>query len=202
MYYAVKYVGRTWLNFQWDILLLESGFYAPLLLTQSVFALGIFQFMVIKLMWGSGLCKIVSGCPTWADGSAMEYHYWTTCLPAPLSYYFHYYTLKYSPWASRAQVFPTMVIQLLATSIATLTPTLKMIAFGLDTVLMIAIGLTGNYGPFNVQTCALGTSLLYFGCETTSSFPSLIPLAAFLIYVPAAYIILLEYATLQGSPMF
>eukprot|EP00397_Hematodinium_sp_SG-2012_P026871 GEMP01028197.1.p1 GENE.GEMP01028197.1~~GEMP01028197.1.p1 ORF type:complete len:345 (+),score=23.28 GEMP01028197.1:141-1175(+) len=163
LYFSVKHVGRTWLNFQWDILVLESGFFAPLLLTQSVWALGIFQFLVVKVMWGSGICKITSGCPKWADGSAMEYHYWTTCLPAPLSYYFHYYTLKFAPWASRIQVWTTLFIQIVATVLATTTPFLKTIAFALDTLLMIAIGVTGNYGPFGLQTCALATSLLQFG---------------------------------------
>eukprot|EP00397_Hematodinium_sp_SG-2012_P023383 GEMP01024288.1.p1 GENE.GEMP01024288.1~~GEMP01024288.1.p1 ORF type:complete len:465 (+),score=34.59 GEMP01024288.1:296-1690(+) len=204
LYFSVKHVGRTWLNFQWDILVLESGFFAPLLLTQSVWALGIFQFLVVKVMWGSGICKITSGCPKWADGSAMEYHYWTTCLPAPLSYYFHYYTLKFAPWASRIQVWTTLFIQIVATVLATTTPFLKTIAFALDTLLMIAIGVTGNYGPFGLQTCALATSLLQFGdcgswalmdawdLENFTNPFSYLCFVAFALYVPASYSCMVE----------
>jgi hypothetical protein len=40
-------------------------------------------------MFQSGLVKLQSGCPTWWQLTAMDFHYESQCLPTPLAYYAH-----------------------------------------------------------------------------------------------------------------
>lgn len=78
---------------------------------------------------------------------------------------------------------------------------------------MIAIGITGNYGPFGLQTCALGISLLQFGdCGSWSIWNildaenlitlmnpfTIVSFAAFAVYIPASYACMVENTYYQG----
>ena len=53
----------------------------PLVISQQIF--------VFRLMLAGGMGKIANSNSSWLRGSAMNYHYWTTCLPNPLSPLFH-----------------------------------------------------------------------------------------------------------------
>ena len=94
-------VGQDFLSFQWDTLLLETGFLViflekPGLLPRhpatdappALLRLAIW-FLIFRLMLSSGLVKLLSGDPTWADLSAMSYHFFTQPIPNPLSWFAH-----------------------------------------------------------------------------------------------------------------
>jgi hypothetical protein len=100
--YASHYqVGGIFLSFQWDVLLIETGFlmvfYARYPLIQGladvspaqIFARELLRWLFFRITFGSGVVKLLSGCPTWWNLSALFYHYESQCLPSPFSWYFH-----------------------------------------------------------------------------------------------------------------
>merc|ERR1719375_3091786 len=94
--------GGTFYNFQWDILLREVGFMAivlaPLLHSSleprpSGAALWMLRFILFKLMVMSGIVKLTTGQPyttdSWAQLTAIWYHFATQCIPTPFAWFFH-----------------------------------------------------------------------------------------------------------------
>jgi hypothetical protein len=88
--------GQDFLSFQWDVLLLEAGFLALFVapwgwrrraVAPPRLAVWLLRLLLFKLMLSSGLTKLTWGDPTWADLTALEYHYWTQPLPTPLAWW-------------------------------------------------------------------------------------------------------------------
>ena len=91
-------MGQTFFSFQWDILLLETGFLAiflapwcwwpkrgqPAPLSRA--ALFLLHFLLL-LMLMSGVVKLTSGDTSWADLTALDYHYWTQPLPTVIGWW-------------------------------------------------------------------------------------------------------------------
>ena len=80
--------GDRFMSFQWDILLLECGFlsifFAPLWhsdlydVTPSVSLVReLLRWLAFRLMFASGLVKLLSKCPTWWGLTALQYHFET-----------------------------------------------------------------------------------------------------------------------------
>ena len=76
------------MSFQWDILLLECGFlsifFAPLWnsdlydVTPGVSLVReLLRWLAFRLMFSSGLVKLLSKCPTWWGLTAIHYHFET-----------------------------------------------------------------------------------------------------------------------------
>ena len=99
-YLTLVSVGQTWLSFQWDILLLETGFaailYAPFFTLSARGQLSNGHPMAwplralwVKFMVMSGVVKVTADCPTWQNLTALEYHFASTCLPTRQAWAFH-----------------------------------------------------------------------------------------------------------------
>ena len=101
-YLSLVTVGQDFLSFQWDILLLETGFLAIFLApwrsdraSLACWALPRFRprfvwlgrWLLFRLMFLSGAVKLLSGDATWRDLTALQYHYWTQPLPTPVAWY-------------------------------------------------------------------------------------------------------------------
>jgi hypothetical protein len=78
IYLSFYIMGQTFMSFQWDILLLETGF---LIVLNSIFNSNgsrvkvfnwCFRFVVWKLMFMAGVVKLQSRCPTWEQLTALE----------------------------------------------------------------------------------------------------------------------------------
>ena len=92
-YLSLSIGGQAFLGFQWDTLLLETGlvacFYAPTgfqprLTTETPPTAGarwLLWWLVFRLMFLSGITKFASGDPTWANWTALNYHFETQPLP-------------------------------------------------------------------------------------------------------------------------
>lgn len=158
-------VGQTFLSFQWDILLLESGFYAILWskwtwsdaepASRSVqWAV---RFLLFKLMLMSGVVKITANCPTWLGLTALDYHFATQCLPTPFAWMFH----QLPPLMLQAGVAATFVVEIPAAFIV-LVPNkaVRQWAAWIQIFFQVGIILTGNYTFFNFLTVILCFSLL------------------------------------------
>nr|MDQ2868336.1 lipase maturation factor family protein [Verrucomicrobiota bacterium] len=87
-YLSLAIAGQSFLSFQWDILLLETGFLAIFLAPwrwrlsksdppPSTIALFLLKFLLFKLMFMSGVVKLTSGDDCWWKLTALDWHYWT-----------------------------------------------------------------------------------------------------------------------------
>src|SRR5438128_810095 len=92
LYLSLAAVGREFLAYQWDVLLLEAGFLAMLfapghLLPRgaarpvSALALFLLWWLLFRLTFQSGIVKLANGDPPWRNLTALAFHFWTQPLP-------------------------------------------------------------------------------------------------------------------------
>ena len=89
-YLSITTAGQDFTSFQWDTFLLKSGILAILLTWNSPIILFLYRLLIARFMFMSGVVKIASGDPTWANLTALNYHYLTQSLPSPLAYYAYF----------------------------------------------------------------------------------------------------------------
>jgi hypothetical protein len=199
LYLSLFNVCGVFLGYQWDVLLLETGFLAiwlaPLdLLPQwppstepHPIALGLAWWLLFRLMFSSGIVKLKSGDPTWRDLTALTYHYETQPLPAPLAWYAH----QWPRWIQRLSCAVMFAIELVVPFLFFAPPPVSYAAAGLTAALMLLIMATGNYCFFNLLTLALCVlivddeiwrALLPTGSASSAAWPSavVVPVAALL----------------------
>ena len=167
-YLSLFTAGRVFLSFQWDILLLETGFlaiwWAPFdLRTRLVWSgepsrlvLWLLRWLLFRFMLSSGLVKLLSGDPTWRDLSALEHHYATQPLPAWTSWYVH----QLPDFFHAVSVVGMFGIELIAPFTIFGPRSVRLVGAALLASLQIGIALTGNYGFFNLLTLVLCLTLL------------------------------------------
>lgn len=166
IYLSFKTSGQYFLNFQWDILLLEAGFLAILLvplkvsnkLTDSPHTLAhiAIRWLLFRVMFASGLVKLISGDPTWMNGTALNYHFFTQPLPNIFSWYIH----QLPSWCNTLLVLIILFIELIVASLILFPRHLRRWAFWPLVSLQLAICLTGNYGFFNLLVLVLTLTLI------------------------------------------
>ena len=66
LYLSLCSVGQDFLSFQWDILLLETGFLAIFLGSSKIVVL-LFRWLLFRLMFLSGMVKLMSHDPAWRN---------------------------------------------------------------------------------------------------------------------------------------
>ena len=172
-YLSLTIAGQIFLNFQWDVLLLEAGFLsvflAPWRLWSQDVALwpgspipataapvsraGLFllKFLLFKLMLMSGVVKLTSGDDSWWNLTALDYHYWSQPLPTV----FGWWADKSPEWFKHFSVAFCLVVEIIVPFFIWAPRRPRLIAAGLMIFLQLAIGLTGNYCFFNLLTIAL-----------------------------------------------
>jgi lipase maturation factor 1 len=150
LYISISTAGQDFWSFQWDILLTEAGFLA-------IFADGspgrtwLFRWLLFRLMFMSGLVKLLSGDPAWRDLTALEYHYETQPLPTPLAWYMY----QLPGWCQKSSAAFVFLVEL-AVPFPIFAPLkLRRIAGGLLIGFQTLILLTGNYTFFNLLAIAL-----------------------------------------------
>jgi lipase maturation factor 1 len=70
LYLSLFCAGQIFMGFQWDALLLESGFLALLLSVATKPGIWLLRWLLFRFMFLSGSVKLLSGDPTWANLSA------------------------------------------------------------------------------------------------------------------------------------
>ncbi len=159
VYLSIATAAQLWLGYQWDSLLIEVTFcaalWAPFLpgpvRPPPTWARWLLYWVVFKLFFFAGLVKLTSGDPTWRDGTALTYHYWTQPLPNPVSWYadrlpdaLH----AFSQWAMFA-------IELVVPFGIALGARARRVVFFPLVLLMGLLALTGNYGWFQLLSVVL-----------------------------------------------
>lgn len=168
-YLSLTTAGQVFLGYQWDALLLETGFlaifFAPLQLLPrpskesepSWLILWAFRLLLFRLMFGSGVVKLSSGDPNWKNLTALTYHYYTQPLPTPFAWYAQQLPL----WFHQLSTLGTFVIELVVPfTIFAPWRRLRFLGAAAMTFLQILIILTGNYTFFNWLTIFLCVLLL------------------------------------------
>ncbi|RQW81777.1 MAG: hypothetical protein EHM62_04555, partial [Methylococcus sp.] len=90
LYLSLVTAGQVFTAFQWDMLLLESGFLAVFLASRSPIVILLFRLLIFRFMLLSGVVKLASGDPTWHGLTALNHHFETQPLPSPLAWYAHH----------------------------------------------------------------------------------------------------------------
>ncbi|HEX5492741.1 MAG TPA: lipase maturation factor family protein [Candidatus Udaeobacter sp.] len=172
LYLSLAVAGQVFFNFQWDVLLLETGFlsifFAPWQLwprdlslwrgsrrsaTVPVSRIGLFllKLLLFKLMLMSGVVKLTSGDDSWWNLTALDYHYWSQPLPTV----FGWWADKSPEWFKHFSVAFCLAVEIIVPFFIWGPRRLRLMAAGLLILLQVAIAITGNYCFFNLLTIAL-----------------------------------------------
>lgn len=100
LYLSLLPIGQEWLNYGWDIQILETGFLGIMLCplldprpfprrAPPVLMIWLYRWLIFRIMLGAGLIKM-RGDSCWRDLTALNYHYETQPIPNPLSRLLHF----------------------------------------------------------------------------------------------------------------
>ena len=167
-YLSLTVAGQTFLSFQWDILLIETGFLAIFLVPwrlwwtkanePPVSRAGMFllKLLLFKLMLMSGMVKLTSGDNCWFNLTALDYHYWSQPLPTVIGWWAD----QHPEWFKKFSVAFCLVVEIIVPLSIWAPRRLRLLACGLLIFLQFVIGATGNYNFFNLLTIALCVLLI------------------------------------------
>lgn len=167
-YLSIANIGQDFLAFQWDSLLLETGFlaifFAPWGLRPgfaheappSRLVLWLLRWLLFRLIFFSGVIKLAAGDSTWHNLTALHYHWWTQPLPTPVAWYLY----QLPDWFQTLSTAFTFVAELFAPLLIFAPRRVRFLGAALMIALQLLIMLTGNFGYFNLLTIALCVPLL------------------------------------------
>jgi lipase maturation factor 1 len=156
LYLSLVGVGQIFLSYQWDGLLLEAGALAILAPLWPAAIAWMYRWLLFRLLFLSGVVKLLSGDPTWRDLTALTYHFQTQPLPNVVAWYVHHLPRA----ALEAATVGTFVSEL-AVPCLFFWPRHARVVGAIATIAFQAlIFITGNYTFFNVLTVALALWLL------------------------------------------
>ncbi|MGR9085577.1 MAG: lipase maturation factor family protein [Gammaproteobacteria bacterium] len=162
LYLSITVAGQEFTSFQWDVFLLEAGFMGIFMTWGSGLMVWLYRFLIARFMFMGGVVKLASGDPSWADLSALGYHYLTQPLPSPLAYHAYYLP----QWFHKLCVGGVFLIELIVPFFVFMPRPFRLVAAWSFIVLQSVILLTGNYNFFNLLTVLL--CLLLFDDQDVS----------------------------------
>lgn len=163
LYLSLVGVGQDFLNFQWDALLLETGFLAIFIAPRQLWprpsresdppaaVLWLMRWLLFRLMFLSGVTKLTYHDPTWWGLTALEVHYQTQPLPTWIGWYAH----QLPAWLQQLSCAVMFAIEIGMPFLIFGPRRLRLVACAGFVALMLLIGLTGNYTFFNLLALAL-----------------------------------------------
>ncbi len=143
-------VGQDFLSFQWDLLLIETGFLA-IFADGSAVLIWLFRWLAFRLMFFSGAVKLLSHDATWRSLTALGYHYETQPLPTPLAWYMHQLPMAFQ----KASTVVVLVVELIVPFLFFAPKRIRHAAAYGTIGLQVLIFATGNYTYFNILAVAL-----------------------------------------------
>ncbi|MGI9534817.1 MAG: lipase maturation factor family protein [Thermodesulfobacteriota bacterium] len=162
-YLSLVVVGQSFMSFQWDSLLLETGFLAIFIAPRNLLSgslnsqppskilIFLFWFLLFRLMFSSGIGKIVSGDPTWKNLTALNFHYFTQPLPNPVAWYIH----QLPEFFHKISVAIILFIETIVPLFFFAPRILRHTAGVLTIIMQIIIMITGNYTYFNILSITI-----------------------------------------------
>jgi lipase maturation factor 1 len=181
-YLSLTIAGQVFFSFQWDVLLLETGFLSIFIAPWQLWprdllwwarsttpstvspmsraGLFLLKFLLFKLMLMSGLVKLTSGDDSW--GWLNHSFHWSALTALdyhywsqPLPTVFAWWADKSPEWFKHFSVAFCLAVEIIMPFFIWAPRRLRLIAAGLLIFLQIVIALTGNYCFFNLLTIGL-----------------------------------------------
>jgi lipase maturation factor 1 len=154
LYLSFSLAGQEFLAFQWDALLLETGFLAIFFGTTNVTrktVAWLYRWLAFRLYFLSGFVKLASNDPSWRSFSALDYHYWTQPLPTIVAWYAD----KLPRWFQHTSTFLVLAVELGVPFFIFAPRRIRMFGAGVLLGLEALIFVTGNYTFFNLLAAAI-----------------------------------------------
>jgi len=151
LYLSCTYAGQGFMRYQWDALLLETGFLAIFLPRGSRIIVWPYRWLVFRYMFMAGAPQLASGDATWRSLTALEYHFETQPLPTPVAWY----VAQLPHWALAAGAAATLAVEIGAVFLIFAPRRLRAAAAWCIIVFQLLVALTGNYNFFNLLTILL-----------------------------------------------
>ena len=155
-YLSLQAAGQMFLGYQWDLLLLECGFLALFLRLAPRLGVTLYRWLLFRFMFLSGVVKLTSQDASWANWTALSYHFETQPLPNPLAWYADQLPAS----LLTAMVALTLFIELALPFLFFAARRLRLVAASLTIALQLSIIITGNYNFFNLLVLGLCLFLL------------------------------------------
>lgn len=158
LYLCLLPIGQEWLQYGWDIQILETGFLGVLLCplldprpfprrAPPILVIWLHRWLIWRIMLGAGLIKL-RGDECWRDLTALYFHYETQPVPNPLSRWLHF-----APkWFHQAGVLTNHGVELVAPWFAFYGRPARHAAGLLMAGFMVVLILTGNLSFLNWLT--------------------------------------------------
>lgn len=166
-YLSLTVAGQIFLEFQWDMLLLETGLLAIFLvsprrlrvrsgLAASALSLFLLRWLLFRLVLSSGVVKLASGDPSWRSLTALRVYYETQPIPPWTAWFMHQLPPSFQTVSAVFLFFVELAVPLLYFA----PRRLRHFACAMTILLQLLIAATGNYAFFNLLTIALAVLLL------------------------------------------
>jgi len=166
---SVVQVGAPFLNFQWDLLLLETAvvflflappglrpFHGPKTWEPGRAARFAAAVLACKVTLGSGLVKLASGDESWRELTALTFHWWTQPLPTWTSVLANEWPLG----VQKALCAVMFVLELPIPLLALGPRRARLVAAAGLMAMQLGLIVAGNYSYYNVLTFVLALPLL------------------------------------------
>ncbi len=151
LYLSLFHACQPFLNFQWDTLLLETGFLAIFLTPQSRAVILLFRWLLFRLRFMSGISKLTSGDPAWSGLTALDTYFEVQPLPNPVAWYAH----QLPEWLLRSGTAATLIIEILVPFMMFLPRRWRFAAAWITILWQVLIILTSNHNWINFLTIIL-----------------------------------------------
>jgi hypothetical protein len=150
LWLSICSVGQDFLGFQWDALLVETGFLAVFADARPV-RIWLFRWLAFRLMFFSGVVKLASHDEAWRNLTALHYHYETQPLPNPLSWLMYQLPMVFQKFSTAF----TLIVELAIPFLFFMPRKLRHAGAWITILLQALIFLTGNYTYFNLLAMLL-----------------------------------------------
>lgn len=151
LYLSYTYAGQVFMEFQWDLLLLEAGFLAIFLTGRSRIVVWLYRWLAFRYLFMAGAAKLLSGDASWHSLAALDYHFETQPLPSPLAWY----AAQLPHWLLAAGTAAALAIEVAIVFLIFAPRRLRAAAAWAILAFQVSIMLTGNFNFFNLLTMLL-----------------------------------------------
>ena len=157
LYLSLYHAGQVFTNFQWDFLLLESGFLAIFLVDGPTrLVIFLYHWLLFRLRFLSGLSKLASGDPSWSGFTTLNHYFETQPLPHVGSWYAH----QLPQWLLKTGVGFTYFAELIVPFFIFLPRPFRVFAAATTILIQLLILATSNHNFINLLTILLCLFLL------------------------------------------
>ena len=157
LYLSLFHAGQTFLTFQWDTLLLEAGFLAIFLTAgPSHLLIFLYHWLLFRLRFMSGVSKLMTDDPSWANLTTLNYYFETQPLPHVGAWYFH----QLPEWVLQAGVVFAFFTELIVPFFIFLPRKFRIFAAAVTILMQLLIIATSNHNWINLLTIVLCLFLL------------------------------------------